>query len=175
MGNFEWLGQMHGQLGHKTNGIAKRQRNPLVNQLIEKNRLRKNMGVIYTRNAMKEGIEVLKNKDILAIVTDQDAKSRGVFVDFLGIPSSTAVGPAVFHLRTGAPIIFLMSIRTDYGKFDAYYEEVCPKTDPRDVTDKKIKELTQLHSAVLDKWIRKYPEQWFWMHRRWKTKPAIHF
>ena len=172
MGNFEWLGQMHGQLGHKTSGIAKRQSNPLVNQLVERNRLRKNMGVIYARNAMKEGVEVLENGDILAIVTDQDAKARGIFVDFLGLPSSTAVGPAVFHLRTGAPIIFLMSIRKDYGRFDAYYEEMCPVSEPQEVNDENIRNITQLHASVLDKWIRKYPEQWFWMHRRWKTKPA---
>lgn len=172
MGNFEWLGQMHGQLGHKTSGIAKRQRNPLVNQLVERIRLRENMGVIYARNAMKEGIEVLKNKEILAIVTDQDAKERGVFVDFLGVPSSTAVGPAVFHLRTGAPLVFLMSIRSDYGKFDAYYEEVCPLSEPKEANDDSIREITQLHAAVLEKWIRNYPEQWFWMHRRWKTKPV---
>ena len=171
MGNFEWLGQMHGQSGRKISGIAKKQTNPLVNQLVEKIRLRENMGVIYMRNAMVEGIEVLKNKDLLAIVMDQDARKKGVFVDFMGMPSSTAVGPAVFHLRTGAPLIFLMSIRRDYGKFDAYYEEICPAAEPSEVTDQKIKEITQIHSSVLEKWILKYPEQWFWMHRRWKTKP----
>ena len=170
MGNFEWLGQMHGQSGRKISGIAKKQTNPLVNQLVEKIRLRENLGVIYMRNAMVEGIEVLKNKDLLAIVMDQDARKKGVFVDFMGMPSSTAVGPAVFHLRTGAPLIFLMSIRRDYGKFDAYYEEICPAAEPSEVTDQKIKEITQIHSSVLEKWILKYPEQWFWMHRRWKTR-----
>lgn len=170
MGNFEWLGQMHGQIGNKISGIAKRLKNPLVNQLVEKNRLRENMGVIYTKNAMEEGIEVLKNKNLLAIVMDQDAKKRGVFVDFLGLPSSTAVGPAVFHLRTGAPLIFLMSIRNDYGKFDAYYEEICPASDPQEVNDENILRITQKHMSVLEKWVRQYPEQWFWMHRRWKTK-----
>ena len=171
MGNFEWLGQMHGQLGHKIFGIAKKLKNPLVNQLVEKNRLRENMGVIYTRNAMKEGVEVLKNKNLLAIVVDQDAKKKGVFVDFMGVPSSAAVGSAVFHLKTGAPIIFLMSIRKDYGKFDAYYEEICPAAEPQRINDEKIKRITQKHMSVLEEWVRRYPEQWFWMHRRWKTKP----
>ncbi len=170
MGNFEWLGQMHGQLGHKISGIAKKLKNPLVNQLVEKIRLRDNMGVIYTKNAMREGVEVLKKKNLLAIVMDQDAKKKGVFVDFMGISSSTAVGPAVFHLKTGAPLIFLMSIRKDYGKFDAYYEEICPAAEPREVQDENIKQIAQKHMSVLEKWVRKYPEQWFWMHRRWKTK-----
>ena len=170
MGNFEWLGQMHGQMGNKIYGIAKKLKNPLVNELVEKNRLRENMGVVYTKKAIKEGMEVLKNKNLLAIVMDQDAKKKGVFIDFLGLPSSAAVGPAVFHLKTGAPLIFLMSIRKDYGQFDAYYEEICPVSEPVEVTDEKIKEITQKHMSVLEKWVRLYPEQWFWMHRRWKTK-----
>ncbi|MEJ2545315.1 MAG: lysophospholipid acyltransferase family protein, partial [Calditrichaceae bacterium] len=174
MGNFEWLGQMHGQMGNKIYGIAKRLKNPLVNQLVEKNRLRENMGVIYTKKAMKDGIQVLKNNNLLAIVMDQDAKKKGVFVNFLGLPSSAAVGPAVFHLKTGAPLIFLMSIRRDYGKFDAYYEEICPASGSQEVNDENILRITQKHMSVLEKWVLRYPEQWFWMHRRWKTKQKNH-
>ena len=170
MGNFEWMGQMHGQMGNKIYGIAKRLHNPLVNQLVEKNRLRENLGIIYTTNAMHEGLKVLKNNNLLAIVMDQDAKKKGIFVDFLGLPSSTAVGAAVFQLRSGAPLIYLTSIRKDYGKFDAYYEEICPASEPQEVNDDNIREITQKHMAVLEKWVRQYPEQWFWMHRRWKTK-----
>jgi Kdo2-lipid IVA lauroyltransferase/acyltransferase len=172
MGNFEWLGQMHSAMGYKITGVAKRQKNPYVNELVEKNRTFNNLSLVYTKDAMKEGLRALKKKEILAMVVDQDAKSRGVFVDFLGRPSSTAVGPAVFHLKTGAPIFFLMSIRKDYGKFDAYYEEVCSAAEPAKISEAKIIEITQKHSAVLEKWVRKYPEQWFWMHRRWKTKPV---
>ena len=171
-GNFEWLGQMYALMGYKLTGIAKRQGNPYVNELVEKNRKQFNIGVIYTKNAIPEGLKVLKNNEFLAIVTDQDARKKGIFVDFMGLPSSTAVGPAIFHLRTGAPLLFVISIRKDYGKFDVYYHLVAPSSKPQTITDEKIKELTQLHTSFLDKWVRQYPDQWFWMHRRWKTKPV---
>jgi KDO2-lipid IV(A) lauroyltransferase len=151
-------------------GIAKKQSNPYVNEFIEKIRRELGAEVIYTKNAMKEGLEVLKKNHLLAIVADQDAGKKGVFVDFLGQPSSTAIGPAVFHLRSGAPILCAVAVRKDYGKFDIYFEEVTHNIKYK-INDKKIKEITQLHASVLGKWVLKYPEQWFWMHRRWKTKP----
>ncbi|MBD3223081.1 MAG: hypothetical protein GF313_00010 [Caldithrix sp.] len=169
-GNFEWLGRMHGLMGHPVNGIAKAQSNPYVNELVEKHRSDENVKVIYTREAMEKGVKALQNNEILAIVTDQDARKRGIFVDFLGYPSSTAVGTAVFHLRTGAPIISIISVRRDYGQFEVYYEKVA-EGEPTAVTDEKVRHITQQHTKALEKWVLKYPEQWFWMHRRWKTKP----
>jgi KDO2-lipid IV(A) lauroyltransferase len=169
-GNFEWLGQALILKNYHVWGIAKKQSNPYVNEFIEKIRRELGAEVIYTKNAMKEGLEVLKKNHLLAIVADQDAGKKGVFVDFLGQPSSTAIGPAVFHLRSGAPILCAVAVRKDYGKFDIYFEEVTHNIKYK-INDKKIKEITQLHASVLGKWVLKYPEQWFWMHRRWKTKP----
>jgi len=171
-GNFEWLGQMHALLGYKVSGIAKIQSNLYVNELIEKIRTKFGVGVVYTKTAMRDGQELLKRNEILALVTDQDAHKKGIFVDFLGIPSSTAVGPAIFHFRTGAPIIFAISVRKDYGVFDVYFEEVCSASEIEEPDQERIKQITQLHTDALDKWIRKHPDQWFWMHRRWKTKQS---
>jgi len=170
-GNFEWLGQLINFKGYTLSGIAIRQSNSLVNDLIEKNRRQFGVGVIYKKEASREVQQRLSSNEIIAIVTDQDARDRGVFVDFMGIPSSTAVGPAVFQLRSGTPILFVISIRRDYGKFDVIFEKVYegPAQPP---TDELILELTQKHATVLEKWVRQYPEQWFWVHRRWKTKPA---
>ncbi|MBN2424924.1 MAG: lysophospholipid acyltransferase family protein [Calditrichaceae bacterium] len=169
-GNFEWLGQLVGLKGYKLSGIAKRQSNPYVNALIEKNRTRFGVGVIYTKNSVKVSLEKLAKNEIIAIVTDQDARDRGIFVDFMGIPSSTAVGPAVLYLRSGAPILFVISIRKAYGKFDVFFEKVCDGPAMQ-TTDELIRGITQRHTLILEKWVKKYPEQWFWMHRRWKTRP----
>jgi len=170
-GNFEWLGQMHALLGFKVNGIAKRQSNRYVNEFIHNIRNRNDVGVIYTKTAMHDGVEVLGRNEILAIVNDQDAGKRGLFVQFMGQPSATAAGPAVFHLRTGAALIFIVAIRKDYGQFDVYYEKIAETQDPQEVTTEKIHAITQRYANHLEAWVRKYPEQWFWMHRRWKTKP----
>ncbi len=170
-GNFEWVGQLFTIKGYKISGIAKRQSNPYVNDLVERTRRHKGTGVIYTKNAMEEGLAALKRNEIIAIVADQDARKKGIFVDFLGQPSSTAVGPAIFYLRSGAPIYFVTSIRRDYGKFDVYLEPVIEDGAITGITDENIRYITQTHATVLEKWVRKYPEQWFWMHKRWKTHP----
>jgi KDO2-lipid IV(A) lauroyltransferase len=126
--------------------------------------------IIFVKRALKEGLNVLRNNGFLLLVTDQDARKKGVFVDFLGVASSTAVGTAVFHLRTGAPILLIAMVRRRYGYFDVFFDEV--KVDPElKFSEESIIKITQAHTKVLEKWIRKYPEQWFWMHRRWKTKP----
>lgn len=170
MGNFEWLGQAVGILGYSVSGIAKRQSNPYVNTLIEKNRKQFNVSVIYKKNAIADALKAMKeNNEVIGIVADQNAHKRGIEVDFLGQPSSTAVGPAVLHLRSGAPLVFAITIRRDYGVFDCYVQEI--KIDKNGKTDEQlIHEITQKHARILEEWIYKYPEQWFWMHKRWKLK-----
>ncbi len=171
-GNFEWLAQMLPREGYPIWGIVKRQSNPYVNDFLEKQRTATGLNLVYTKNAMSYSIKALRQKEVVAIIADQDARDRGVFVDFMGLPSSTAVGPAVLHLRTGAPIFLIISIRKDYGLFDIYFEEILPASKPmQEINNDDIVRITQIHTRALERWVRKYPEQWFWMHRRWKTKP----
>lgn len=170
MGNFEWMGQAIGIMGHSVSGIAKRQSNPYVNDLVEKNRKQFNVSVIYKKNAIQDALNVMKeNNEVIGIVADQNAYKRGVIVDFLGQPSSTPVGPAVLRLRSGAPLLFGITIRRDYGVFDCYFQEIAVDKDEKP-DDEIIREITQKHACMLQEWIYKYPEQWFWMHRRWKVK-----
>jgi KDO2-lipid IV(A) lauroyltransferase len=170
-GNFEWLGQMMGLMGYTLAGIAKRQSNSYVNDFIEKNRRQHGVKVIYAKDGIKQSIENLAKNEIIAIVADQDARDRGIFVNFMGIPSSTPVGPAVIHLRSGAPILFFISVRKDFGEFDVFIEKVDISSDKTQNED-PVRIITQNHSTILEKWVKKHPGQWFWMHRRWKTKPA---
>lgn len=169
-GNFEWIGQYFSMKGYAVSGIAKRQSNPYVNKLVEDIRSINGVKFIYTKKAMRDGLSLLARNEILAIVADQDGRKRGVFIDFLGQPSSTPAGPAVFHLRSGAPILMVISVRKAYGEFDAFIEPIYAG-EPQAETDELVHLITQKHGSVLEKWIRKYPEQWFWTHKRWKTKP----
>lgn len=168
-GNFEWLGQFYALLGYPVNGIAQRQSNRLVNDFIEKLRQSKGARVIYKKEAMKKGLEVLRRGELCAIIADQDARKRGVFVNFMGHPASTPVGPAILQMRSGMPIYMIISVRKDYGQFEAFIEPVYDGPE-REITDSEIKKITQSYTANLEKWVRKYPDQWFWMHKRWKTK-----
>ncbi len=170
-GNFEWLGQYVGKNGYTVSGVAKRQSNPYVNKIVEKNRISERVKVIYVKNSSIEIPATLKKNEIVALVPDQDARNRGVFVDFLGYPSSTPVGPAVYHIKTGAPLLFGAAVRKDYGMFDLYFEDI-QVGQYSEINDENILKITQAHASMLGKWIRRYPEQWFWMHKRWKTKPT---
>jgi KDO2-lipid IV(A) lauroyltransferase len=150
--------------------IQKRVKNSYVNDFIVKIRKRHNIKLIYKEDAMKKGLSILKKKKILGIVADQDAGRKGIFIDFFNQPASTAVGPAIFHLRTKAPLIVCIGVRKSPGKFDCYFERI-PELSSYEISDVAIYALTQFHTDILEKWIRRYPEQWFWTHRRWMTKP----
>jgi len=106
--------------------------------------------------------DLLNNSSILALVSDQDAKHTGVFVDFFKTPSSTTKGAAKFHINTGAPMVFASCVKTHYNKYHVSFESIPNGND--------IVGITQSFTTVLENNIRKYPEQYFWFHRRWKTK-----
>jgi len=168
--NFEWIPMINGLLDINFSIIAKRQRNPYVNDFIQRSREKHGAKIIYTKSAIREGIRLLRSGGVLGIVADQDARKRGVFVDFLGKPSSTAIGPAIFHIRSKAPMIMFILVRKNYAQFDVYLEPV-PIPDDLNAGEEAIKILTQAHAAALEKWVYKYPDQWLWMHKRWKSKP----
>ncbi len=170
LGNFEWFSIYLGIKEVPFAAIAKRIRNKYVDEFMLNIRERNGCKVIYTKTALKEGLQFLRSKKVVAIAADQDARKKGIFVDFLGQPSSTAIGPAIFHLRSGAPMLFMAAIRSKYAHFDVYFEKINIRAGLK-TSDESIHEITQNHVTSLDSWIRKHPEQWFWMHKRWKSKP----
>jgi KDO2-lipid IV(A) lauroyltransferase len=170
-GNYEWLG---GYIGHTLGDfyvISQRIKNPKVNAFLQNTRAKTRARLIDRKEGSKKGVELLLAKQNLGIVTDQDARARGIFVDFFGIPASTAVGTAYFHLRTGAALIFCTSIRKRWGEFELHFERL-PDFYGQPINDRTLYQITQLHTALLEKWVRAYPGQYFWTHRRWKSRPT---
>jgi KDO2-lipid IV(A) lauroyltransferase len=172
LGNYEWA--VHFCIFQLKNvfAIMKRLKNKRINDLIVSIRELSGGKVIYKKSALRNGLRILKRGESLAIVSDQDAGNQGVFVSFLGKSASTATGTAIFHLKTGAPMVFVTGIRRNLGKIDIYFERIPDSTD-KTVNDEAIRDITQSHTSILEKWIRKFPTQYFWTHRRWKTKPDI--
>jgi len=93
-----------------------------------------------------------------------------VFVDFFGRPSATHRGPAVFSLRNNTPILMIFLVRRSDGTYDALFEEV-DRNGLEAYTEQNILELTRRHTALAEKYIRRYPDHWLWMHKRWKHTP----
>jgi len=109
---------------------------------------------------------------VAGLVADQDARRRGLFVDFLGTPASTARGPALFALRAGAPLFLgsCVALPDQPGRYRCEVEEI--RVDRTGDLDEDVRRLTAAHAAALAERVRRMPEQYFWQHKRWKTRPA---
>ena len=137
--------------------------------MMNDNRRMMGIKIIHMGMAVRGVIKTLRQNGFVALLADQDAHKTGVFVDFLGRPSSTHQGPAIFAIKTGAPILFGSAIRLSKGRMRIEFE-LLRFDHLKDITPSNIKTVTQAHASVLEKYVRRYPNHWFWMHRRWKTR-----
>lgn len=149
--------------------VAQSQANPLTDRLINRARERLGMTVIQKGGATRAALRSLRRGRVVALVADQDARRRGVFVPFFGRPASTHRGPAVLALRSGAPVFMGTAVRQDDGRYRVTIRPVpVPVADtPEEQADRLTAELT----AALEDAIRAEPGQYLWQHRRWKTAP----
>jgi len=147
--------------------IVKKQKNHFIDKMINDLRTKHTNRIVYMKESVREIVKTLSDNGIVAMIADQSAPRDSVYVPFFGREVATFAGPAYFALRTGAPIIMSVSVRRPDGGYDAIFEEV--KIDNlQDASKENIKELTARHTAVLEKYIRHYPDHWLWQHRRWK-------
>ncbi len=122
------------------------------------------------KNAMRPIIRALKKRETINILIDQNvAVYDGIFVDFFGRPACTTSGLALLALHSGAPVLPVFTTRMPDGKYlmDIGAEVAIHNTGNRYAD---VRENTQTFTGIIEDHIRKYPEQWFWMHQRWKTK-----
>lgn len=167
-GNWELIALAVGLLSNLSlTIIVKKQRNPYVDKVMTAMRTKFNNTVVDMDNAPREIIRKLRENGVVAMLADQSGPEEGLFINFFNRPASTHLGPAVFSLRTGAPIVMGFIIRNDNGMFDVAFEEI-PMDDITGTDEEKIKTLTERHVKMLEKYVRLYPDQWLWMHKRWK-------
>jgi len=170
-GNWELVGARLAAEGFPINVIARSQADPKVTDLLVGVREVVGMTVIdRDRGGAAGALRALRNNGIVAILLDQNAGDQGIFVDFFGKQASTAAGPAALARRTGAAVVPVFAIRND----DNSHQGLC--LPPLELTygdDKQadIHRNTQIMVKVIEERIRQCPEQWFWMHRRWKKRP----
>ena len=151
--------------------IVQRQRNPLFDVDLNRNRTRLGLGLIMRRDAPKETLRALRKGRVVGIAGDQNLRRGSVFVDFFGKKAATARGSALFALRSGAPIFHAVSRRLD-GSPARYRWSIEPVDfTPTGDMEKDVFLLTQAHTKHLEREIERTPDQYFWQHRRWKTRP----
>ena len=168
-GNWEAAAAAVAARGIPVAAVVKALRNPLVDEQLKAARERLGIETIDMRDAPRRMPRVLARGGVIGIVADQDARSSGVWVPFFGVPASTYRGPALFALRFQAPVIAAVARRLPDGRYRIQGERMeTPRSGDleRDVTD-----LTRALAAHLESEIRKEPGQYFWFHKRWKTRP----
>lgn len=167
-GNFELLGARLGRL-HPTAFVVRAMSNPRVEARLVAMRTRAGVATIDAGRGVRAVYEELRANRWVAMLADQDARRHGVFVPFFGVPASTALGPARIALATGAPIVMGFDRRREDGGHELAIEPPLAVADPR--APDAAERLTALHVAALERAVRRQPESWFWLHRRWKTRP----
>tara|TARA_B100000427_G_scaffold316140_1_gene310926 strand:+ start:1718 stop:2572 length:855 start_codon:yes stop_codon:yes gene_type:complete len=164
-GSWEMLGQWVGKNVPLFVGIAQKQKNKGAHIFFINQRELAGTKHILRGSPIKLMYDVLSYNGLLGLVSDQDAKKRGVFVDFFGVPASTPKGAALFNINTQAPILLGVCYKKNFKKYNIHFELI-------NTTNKNVKEITQDYTHKLEYYIKKYPDQYFWFHRRWKTRPS---
>ncbi|MGA2625286.1 MAG: lysophospholipid acyltransferase family protein [Bacteroidota bacterium] len=167
-GNWELIALAMGYLSKlPITIIVQTQANKLVDDVINRNRCLLGNRVVPMGMSVREIIRTLDEGGVVAIAPDQSGAMEGAFVNFFGRSVATHKGPAVFALRSGAPVQMGFITRKPGGRYTVVLEEI-PTGDLTDNTEESVVELTRRHTALLEKYVRMHPDHWLWMHRRWK-------
>jgi KDO2-lipid IV(A) lauroyltransferase len=145
--------------------------NPLLHALLESVRTTTGNTVIYRRGAIRRVLRALAANQAVAILIDQHIHSAdAVYVEFFNRPAATTSALAALALRTGAPVVPVFALPLPDGRFRMVYEHAVDP--PAGDGPEAIRDFTQRCTDVLEMYVRRYPELWLWMHRRWRDVPA---
>lgn len=169
LGNWELSAAYVGLKGYHSNAIVRPLRYERFDRLVNSFRISKGIGIIGRDSSFKKILSLLKANEIVGILPDQDIDSvDGVFVNFFNQPAYTPKGPVALAMASGAPIIPIFCIRENNT-----HNLIIESPIKLEITGDREKDIivnTQKWTDVVEKYIRQYPEQWVWMHRRWKTQ-----
>ncbi len=166
-GNWELMAAAMAAAGYPTNAIARSQNNSKFDQKINQIRSARGVNIIPKGVSVRKAYQVLKRGEILLILGDQDARDSGWKMDFFDRPASTYHGAVQLAARTGALIVPAFLLRRDWFKHDFICQAPVQVAAKADQEEQKI--ILQELVDQTEKMIRKYPDHWMWLHRRWKT------
>jgi len=171
LGGWEIAGYALAALGFKGYAVARALDNPHLNDHLIVSREKMGLKILDKRGAMNVMDKVFRDKDYLAFVADQDAGPTGIFVDYLGRPASTYKAPALVAMQYEVPLTVAYSRRLDETyRFSLETEKIIYPHQWKSQED-PLKWITQQYTEALERVVRRYPEQYLWIYRRWKTKP----
>jgi KDO2-lipid IV(A) lauroyltransferase len=166
-GFWEINALVHALVLHPIAVLARPLDNPLLHDLLESVRMRTGNSVIYRRGAIRRVLRALAANQAVAVLIDQHIQTAdAVYVDFFNRPAATTSALAALAVRTGAPVVPVFALPLPGGRFRMVYEHAVepPSTDDPDA----LRDFTQRCTDVLEMYVRRYPQLWLWMHRRWR-------
>ena len=175
-GNFPLMLLYMVRQGYKTNAIIRPTRDQEIEIHFQGLRSRLGLNTVYSlprKQCVDASIRALRNNEVLFIPLDQNFGSNGgVFVDFFGQKAATAAGPIIFAMRTKSPVLPVFTVRQPDGRHKIIIEpplEMEIKTTDQETMVHNVSRITK----IIETYIRRYPQEWGWMHRRWKSQPTL--
>lgn len=159
MGNWEWLAKCLASVGVKLAVVVRAQRNPHVDRLINRERGRVGLTVVYENEVWKMK-RLVEQGYAIGLLADQDAGHNDRWIRFFGQICAAPSGPE-FFARMRKPVYFAAACRTPYGDYQLSFADAAVAET----------EIHQRFADWLEQQIRDHPEQWLWQHRRWKSVP----
>ncbi len=172
LGGWEIGSFVHSLHGHWLNIVVRDLDNPLLNRWVK--HLREMHGNrTYDKNHFARGLmaAMKRGETVGALMDTNMTPPQGVFVNFFGVPACTAVGIARVAMHTGAAVLPAFTVWDEaLGKYRVCFQPAIPTVDTGDAEADAIAN-TQNYTAAIERIVRAYPDQWLWVHRRWKTRP----
>lgn len=170
-GNWEYLAATVAQIHPPLYCVFKQQKNLAVDTIIKQYRTELGLMPLKIKGGAAKGVlQAFKQKQMVLMLLDQDAGNNGIFLDFLGKPASTVTGPAQIAIKYRVPVIMAFGIRGDNGFIQIHLHEF-PDISQFSDDEQGVRQFLVAYNQILEKYIRQYPEQWLWLHKRWRTKP----
>jgi KDO2-lipid IV(A) lauroyltransferase len=170
-GNFEILGYVLATLGFEATSIARPLDNPYINEWLMGVRERKGQRIIGKKGATTEVTDVLERRGTVCFIADQNAGSKGIFVDFFGRKASTYKSIGLLAMQYEVPVVIgYARRRAEPFRFHIGVQDIIYPADWR-AQDDPLKYITQRYTKALEDVVRVDPRQYWWVHRRWKTRP----
>jgi KDO2-lipid IV(A) lauroyltransferase len=169
LGAWELSAFAHALCGHPLYILIRALDNPLLNGLVNHYRTMSGNKIIEKRDFLRGILAALKENQAVGILADQNSSmTEGVMVDFFGTPACTAAGLARIALKTGATVVPGFTL-WDGDKYRLRFEPAVKLVSTGDADADAVAN-TQLFTKVIEDFVRRYPDQWLWIHRRWKTR-----
>jgi len=149
--------------------LARALDNPALHEALEQIRTRTGNAVIYRQGTMRRVMRTLHANQGVGVLIDQHTLSRDALsIEFFGRPAATTAIVAALAYRTGAPVVPLFALPLGHGRYRMIYEH--PVEPPTSDDPEALRAFTQRCTDVLETYVRRHPELWLWMHRRWRTQ-----